>query len=262
MMLANPAERAANPEMRETLAFWSLRADVEGAVAREQAARPQQANNLSQDVRFIWQEVDGVTEEDRIRFWADLRQVMGVALHETHVTPQQGFAGDGDRLPRRLDGGHVRRPLQPLQLVQNELGDGAGASGQLHDAYPLAFGPRGVQALECPPHQRAIDICVEGVPCEGVEGIALVHQWLLPHDGTILPVTIQAMGVGRVVCRDYITRANGSAYLLPCVCRAGAPGGNAYYIRDNWNSRCSVRPMLRAGDRVQIRCAARLHRVR
>jgi hypothetical protein len=120
---------------------------------------------------LVGHEVDSVAEEDGIGGGRHLGQRLRVAPHEAHVAPRQALARHVNRLERRLDADHSSRPPAALQLVQNQLGNSARPRSQLHHPYLLARRAVGIQPLDSGAHERLVDVVVELMARERIEGV-------------------------------------------------------------------------------------------
>jgi hypothetical protein len=127
MTLPQPTNGMADPPMSEPLPFGGLCAGKEGGVAGEVAAWGQRRRYLANGLRLIGNEMDGVAQTDQIGVRSEVPQLLSVTVHELHGRSLQALASDLQRFVGRLDAKHGRRPLQPLQLVHDELRHGSGA---------------------------------------------------------------------------------------------------------------------------------------
>src|SRR5689334_11253170 len=123
MMLAQPAECAAYPEVVEALASCWIGAAVEGAVGGEEAAATQDAGNAPYCGILVGHEVDGVEEEDGVGLADGTAQVGGIALDEGDRAAGQALLGDIYGIGGRLDAHHGGGAPAMFEGIQHQLGD-------------------------------------------------------------------------------------------------------------------------------------------
>ncbi len=167
VLVLKDVEGAADPGRVERERIRRLRPLEEGAVEGKHAPVLKALGDLTQDAALVLDQMDGVAEDDRVGGpLHQPRQVLGLTGHQLddrapsllEVATRQLQRAGGGVYPHYL-------ALVRLHLLQDELGDGAGAATQVDHPLP---GSKLAQLHQPPVHRR-----IEGMASEPLERVIL-----------------------------------------------------------------------------------------
>src|SRR5579875_1143529 len=166
MLFAQPTHRAACPEVIEFFRAGDVGALIEGAVTGENTMWSQNLSYQFKCLSFIWNQMNGITEEGHIGVADNVRQVGRLALNEVGVGVEavslHAFAGTPESLCRWIDADKVGLLQSAMsgQLFGNQAGDSSGSAGHIDDGegsiLRICF-----QMRKSLLHERAVDPGVE-----------------------------------------------------------------------------------------------------